>query len=97
MHQSADEKIREIVERSSQKKSIVVVTNDRAIQYAVRALGAQVNSVEEFLSRMRPFQGKVKAKRIDQREKASAKNISTTLEFKITAELANIWLKKSKA
>jgi len=92
--ESADDRIKRMVEDSKHKKSIVVVTDDRDIQYAVRASGAQVLGVGAFLSKMQPS-----AKRSPLREKSSgtvsdAKHISKTLEEKITSEFETIWLKK---
>ena len=50
--ETADEKIKRLVEESRNAKNIIVVTNDRSIQYSVRANGAGILSVKEFLSRM---------------------------------------------
>lgn len=93
---SADEEIRDIVHKAGNKKNIIVVTDDRDIRYAVRSDGAQVLSVKDFLSRPAPGQrtsgsGKSSSKA------AEVKNISKSLEFKINAELEEIWLKKKKA
>lgn len=85
--QSADERIIQMVEEVAHKKSVVVVTDDRSLQYAVRALGAKVSGVQTFLE-----QGA--SVRSDRPE--SSKNISKTLEHKITSEFAQIWLEKKK-
>ena len=92
---SADDKIKQLVEDSSSKKTIVVVTDDRDIQYAVRALGAHVCPVKEFLSK-----GKTNLKKTSKVNSkillpASAKNISKTVEHHITSELEKVWLKKN--
>ncbi len=85
--QSADEKIIQIVEEATHNKNIVVVTDDRALKYAVRALGAKVSGVQVFLG-----QGaSAPASRIE-----SGKNISKILEHKITSEFTGIWLEKKK-
>ena len=95
--ESADDLIKKIVSVQENKKSTVVVTDDREIQYYVRALGAQVLSVDEFFRRAQPpevKQSSTKSKKNFQEEK---KDISKTLESKINAEFEKIWLeKKSK-
>lgn len=53
MDRSADDRIREMVKNAANARQVVVVTDDRALQYAVRAGGARVWSVAEFLARLR--------------------------------------------
>lgn len=79
--ESADDKIKKIVKTSSQVKSIVVVTDDRDIQYSVRASGAKVMSVGVFL-KQKNTKISVKKQKID-RHTAD----------EITAELEDLWLK----
>lgn len=88
--ESADEKIKRMISETSSKRNVVVVTNDRSIQYSVRAMGAKAVSVEEFFVKPSAT-GKSYSK-----EKRSTKNISKTLEFKITDELKKIWIKDKK-
>lgn len=82
---SADDKIRALVGQTANKKNMVVVTDDRELRYAVRALGAKVEGVQEFLSKKKP-----------QKPTEQAKYISKNLESKITSELEEVWLKKGK-
>ena len=93
--ESADDKIKEIVYQSKNAKSIVVVTDDRDIQIAVRKSGAQISSVSEFLSK---GQHKVSGKNIgnDKSGASSYKNISHTDQFNINSEMSKLWLKKNK-
>ena len=84
--ESADDYIKRAVSRSPHKKSTVVVTDDRDIQFYVRAQGAQVKSVDEFLSRKEAEKNSEAAE--------DSKYISKTLEYKITAEFEQIWLTK---
>ena len=92
--ESADSKIKQFVEEAVHKKTIIVVTDDRAVQYAVKALGAQICSVKEFLSKGRAASAKFKT----ERSKAeSIKNISKVIEEDITSEFENIWLKKKSS
>jgi len=93
--ESADEKIKRIVVAAKNKKSIVVVTDDRSIQYAVRSQGAKVSPVKEFLAK----RNKASSKEVLKGKKTVAsrpKVISKKLEFEINSELGEIWLKKNK-
>ena len=85
--QSADEKIIQMVEEAAHKKSVVVVTDDRALQYAVRALGAKVSGVQTFLGQ---------GASAPVRRPGSGKDISKILEHKITSEFTQIWVEKKK-
>ena len=92
--ESADDKIKRMVADASDKKNVVVVTNDRDIQYAVRSSGAQVCSVEDFLRK--GSAASLLKRNSKKSEDVSVKNISKNLESMITKELENIWLKKNK-
>lgn len=89
--QSADDKIRMLVEKSAHPKNIVVVTNDREIQVSVRQFRAQVRTVDEFLKKFNHAQ-KLKQK-TDKKNSADEKVLSYSLEGKINEELKRIWLK----
>ncbi len=95
-NESADDRIKAMVERSPAPKSTVVVTNDKEIKFRVRSLGAQVLGVEEFFARMssRP-QGTAPGKS-KKSSREDAKVISKTLEYEITTEFEKIWLKGDK-
>jgi len=98
--ESADDKIRRIVAEAKNTKNIVVVTDDRDIQYAVGALGAKAIGVSQFLSKGESV-GTQKRKPIVQKNTKQArkvspeseKYISKTDESEITSELGKIWLK----
>ena len=81
---SADEKIRQMVEKSSQPNQIVVVTDDKEIRYSVRPLGAKVISVREFIGKVTKGKGKYSIEKT---------LLSSEEESKITKELEKIWLK----
>jgi len=88
---SADDMIRNIVEQASQTKNIIVVTDDRELQYAVRALGAKTRRVKVFLSQAKSAN---KKKRFEQDDSSVHKKvISKCDESKINEELQKIWLK----
>lgn len=90
--ESADDKIKKIVAQIQNTKNIVVVSDDRDIQYAVRALGAEVSSVRTFLSKAKAS-GQIKRSSTDNSSSESEKHISKRDEFKITSEFGDIWLK----
>ena len=93
--ESADETIKKLVADAEHKKNIVVVTNDREIQYFVRALGAQVIDATEFLRKTTALP-KTAKKTIAAKWNLvyEKKHISKTLEEKITSEFTDIWLRK---
>jgi len=83
----ADEVIKRLVERSGQPKNIIVVSDDKGIQSAVRSLRGRVSTVEEFIC------GKESLKTFDSalREKYESK-ISYSKMQAINAELKKKWL-----
>lgn len=91
--ESADDKIRNIVAQAKNKKSIVVVTDDRDVQYAIRALGATACGVKAFL---RQGNGPGQSKPGKMSSSLSEKMISKRDESKITSEMKEIWLKPGK-
>ena len=91
---SADETIKGMVSSAGNKKTIIVVTNDRAIQYAVRAEGAKVCRVDEFLGKMGMVKGAQKSKSV-KKDKESSKSISHVMEHNITSEFERIWVRKN--
>jgi len=90
--ESADDKIRELVAMAGNAKNIVVVSDDRDIQYAVRALGAKSSSVQAFLKKGNTERGKGRTlkKAVTNRNE---KYITKCDESKINAEMGKIWLK----
>lgn len=87
-NESADEKIKKLVEKSKNPKNVVVVTNDREVQFAVRQLGARVKKVEDFLKKfIEPKGAKREARQID--DKIDLTPIDAA---KITDELRKLWL-----
>ena len=86
--ESADDKIKKMVEYSKNPKVIVVVTDDKEIRFFVRALGAKVLSIKVFMSK---FLMKNKNDILTSKEKF---DIHSEQAQTITSELKNIWLKK---
>ena len=93
--ETADEHIKRLVEeRRKQRENLVVVTNDRAIQFAVRSAGARVMSVEDFLGNVKSHQDHP-LKSSKSKGVRETKYISKTLEHKITKDLEKVWLGKT--
>lgn len=82
--ESADDRIKKAVAQAENAKNIVVVTDDKEICCAVRALGAKTSGVRAFL-------GKAKSRREEGRD-ADGKYIPKSDELKITSEMEKIWL-----
>jgi len=90
--ETADEKIKRMVEEAKNKKNMIVVTNDRAVQYAARASGAKVSNVSDFLKQTFSEKKGVSKKQLEKIE--PVKKISRKVESEITSEMEKIWLKK---
>ena len=93
---SADDKIKEIVDAKANKKSVVVVTDDKALKLYVRALGAGILSVQEFHARFKTLNlssssGKNRASGPSQR--SPNEKVSYTQAHAINKEFEEIWLK----
>jgi predicted RNA-binding protein with PIN domain len=82
--ESADDRIKKIVQRSKNPKQIVVVTDDRQIRFFVHQSGAKVMAVNDFLS----IKNKIESAEI----KKEDKHIPIDVEISITDELRKIWL-----
>lgn len=84
--ESADDTILQILNKSPNAKSIIVVSDDRALRLSARSYGAQLMGVREFLGKA------------DKASKHTAKNNCDKLpiseEKKINEELRKIWLKE---
>jgi len=85
-NETADDKIKRMVANASNPKNIIVVTNDRAIQYAVRASNAKVMMVDAFLKKLSNDQ---KGKKVS----PSKEGLSRMQQQKINSELEQVWLK----
>jgi predicted RNA-binding protein with PIN domain len=97
LDESADERILRLVDEAANRKSVIVVTNDRAVQYAARALGAKVIEAVAFMGKglERPSKAAGNAKGKQNRQDPP-KEISLTLESQINEELRSVWLKEKK-
>ncbi len=86
--ETADDHIKRMVNRSTQRKRLVVVTDDKGLQAAVKAAGARVVSGKVFLGQSRM----VRRSSTDTEEDAEKKVIPSSLEANITREMRRIWL-----
>ena len=82
-NESADDKIKSMVEKSSNPKNIVVVTDDKQIKFFVRSLGAKIMTVQNFIQ---PTLEKNKAPLLE-------KELILSKARAITEELKKVWLK----
>ena len=95
-HESADDKIKHLVAEAEHKKEIVVVTDDREVQYWVRSIGAGILRVKDFLPKLNLRDARPKTPPAYRTAKETKKNISYSLEHKITKEFEHIWLDKKQ-
>lgn len=86
---SADEKIKRMVEKEGAKQ-VVVVSDDKEIRVYVRALGARVLSVKEFIEKGGERRERKKEGSSSQVER---KRLPEGIE-EITSELKRLWLKE---
>ncbi|MDD5019309.1 MAG: NYN domain-containing protein [Candidatus Omnitrophica bacterium] len=87
--ESADDKIQEIVVSSKNPGIVVVVTDDRALGYAVRRAGARTMSCHEFFKT-----AAVRGARASVREPDTKNLLNIVQREKITEECRKIWLKR---
>lgn len=80
--EKADEKIKKLVEATSDFKNIVVVSDDKEIKFFIRAVGAKSMSAEEFLDFSK-----------DQPKELEKADLTYTEMHKINQELRKLWLK----
>lgn len=91
--ESADEKIKSIVNASADRKNIVVVTDDKDLARAVRGYGAKIMGTDEFLNK-KARGGKGSA---DLPEADTKAELNIVQREAITEELKSIWLKKKSS
>ena len=86
--ETADDKIKSLVAQAKNKKSLYVITDDKALGQSVRGLGAKTISIKDFFGKMEPG---AKASAV-KRPESSEKYIPKVVEFKINDELKKIWI-----
>ncbi|MBF0483165.1 MAG: NYN domain-containing protein [Candidatus Omnitrophica bacterium] len=93
--ESADDKIKKLVEYSDNPKAIVVVTDDNGIRNVVRSLGAGVMSVKDFLNKG-SRNAAVANKKTGVIQGSQDKKLSSSRERQINEEFEKRWIKNSK-
>jgi hypothetical protein len=81
---TADEVIKNIVEKEKNKKIVYIVSDDKEIISYAKLVGANALKVDEFIRKKR--------KEIKRGQEEKRKEISYTLQREITEELKKIWL-----
>lgn len=84
---SADESIRKLLQESGNPKNMVVVSDDKEINFFTRLTGATVLRVEDFINAR-------KKKRQTAKEDASLNKLGYSQMSEINKELRKIWLKE---
>ncbi len=87
-NETADDRIKIMVKLASNRKRIMVVTDDKEIRFFIRDLGAKPVSVKKFLSKV-----KEKPFRIPSGGKGKLELAGEEAQ-NITKELQKIWIKK---
>jgi hypothetical protein len=88
---SADDKIKLMVEEDQERRSCVVVSDDKEIVLYARALGARAMGVRAFTSKPGRDTGSGHG-----RQDSGGKYISLSRQEKINKEMSSIWLKEKK-
>jgi len=96
---SADEKIKMLIEESSQRKIMVVVSDDKDIKFFIRSLGARSVGVEEFINPKKDSPSQTyrewpyPRKERDLRKDLLKPELTYIQVEEINQELKKIWLK----
>lgn len=89
---SADERIKKIVESQANPKNIVVVSDDKEIKFFARASGSLAMAIEEFIPTAREKREKALKRAPLRREDIKAELNYSQMED-INRELKGLWLK----
>jgi len=93
--ETADERIKKIIEASPVPKNIVMVSDDKEIVFFAKSMGAKAMAAEELISRApgaRRYKPGQRKENQEQKEDLEPK-ISYSSMQKINQELRKIWLK----
>lgn len=91
---SADDYIKQTIERDADAKNAVVVSDDGEIACYVRKLGARVLSVQEFWASASGPRGARKGKRGASADGRPGKHITRVTQNAINRELKDFWIHK---
>lgn len=88
---SADERIQRLVDKAANPKNLIVVTDDRQVQFSARAAGARVMGAEGFL-KVKSEKEKVKNTEAVREKQAEKAPLPFSQQEKINRELRKLWL-----
>jgi predicted RNA-binding protein with PIN domain len=88
--ESADDRIRRLVETCANPKIVVVVTDDRSVQFHAKSAGAKVEGVEVFMT-AKALSHAARMRKLDEKI-----DISSVDAQKIDREFRQIWLKEKQ-
>jgi predicted RNA-binding protein with PIN domain len=92
--ETADDRIKRIVETQGNPRNVVVVSDDKEIRVFIKAAGARSMGVEEFIQPVSQHGNDINRKKKLQEERALIKTeLSYSQMDKINQELKAIWLK----
>ena len=84
--ESADEKIKKLIQNNPNNKSTIVVSDDREIRFFVKGYNSGTMTVEDFIS--------VSKKNKQRKGEYVKEELSYSQRLKIDRELAKLWLKE---
>jgi len=84
--ETADERIKKIVEKTGNPKNAVVVSDDKEIIFFAKSFGAKVLNIQEFINRAKYLIG-------SQKKEPMKPELSYSQIHKINQELRQLWLK----
>ena len=87
--ESADDRIRHMVEHIPNPRIVIVVTDDRSVQFHAKAAGAAVLGVEAFLT------ARAQAERAAQQKADRKPELSASDAARINKELRKLWLNET--
>ena len=90
--ETADEKIKQLLESVEHPRSVLVVSNDNQVRFAARSAGARVLKVEEFAAGAKKFAAAAAGKRHNQ--SSTKDQISQGAMLAINKELRSLWFKE---
>lgn len=94
-NETADDLIGRMVEQSSTRKSMVVVSDDRAVQMVCRSWGAQIRSVQDFM-RFGHVRSQKMIRPLAAPNLEGTKIVSQKIQNQINDELSALWIRRSK-
>lgn len=84
--ETADERIKNIVEKAGNPKNVVVVSDDKEIAFFAKSCGAKALNIEEFIKRAKHLTG-------SEKKEPLKPELTYSQIHKINQELRQIWLK----